>query len=75
MNELFNDPVSDVMNNTDLFREVFSYLRKNPEIGCSNCNLVIQWDKTKPKKYDYVSNGKFITCFTCWQKGHDCWVC
>ena len=64
-----------VMNNTDLFSHIFSFLRNKAHLKCDNCDFTIQWDKSKPKKCDYVSTGKNITCFNCWKKGHDCWVC
>ena len=73
--ENINTATFNVMNNKDLFRHIFTFLRSKAELKCENCNFIIQWDKSKPKKSDYVSNGQYITCFKCWQKGHDCWLC
>ena len=63
--------MEDVMNNTDLRREIWSYLRKNPELSCIKCNSVCIWDK-KVKRYLFIPNMKNITksayCIDCWNK-------
>ena len=66
MNKLCNLPSFCVMNNQDLFKEIFSFLRKDAIIKCKKCNLTIQWDGTKPKICDYVACGDKILCFNCW---------
>ena len=37
------------MNNNDLRRLIWSYLRKKPKIACFKCNDVCVWDKKKNK--------------------------
>ena len=38
--------MENVMNNNDLRRHIFSFLRKKPKKVCSICNDVCVWDKT-----------------------------
>ena len=60
------DPMFEVMNNKDIFREIFSFLRKDAIVKCDKCNLTIQWDNTRPKVCDYVCCGDKTLCFNCW---------
>ena len=60
------DPMFEVMNNKDIFREIFSFLRKDAIVKCDLCHLIIQWDNTRPKKCDYVACGERTLCFNCW---------
>lgn len=64
--ENINTATFNVMNNKDLFRHIFTFLRSEAELKCENCNFIIQWDNSKPRKCDYVSNGEKILCFNCW---------
>ena len=38
----------------DIRRYIFSFLRKKPQLTCSDCNCVLIWDK-KVKKYIIVN--------------------
>jgi hypothetical protein len=40
-----------VMNNEDLRREIWSYLRKEPKVECMYCKDVCVWDKKVIKEY------------------------
>ena len=40
-----SDTCIKVMNNDDLRREIFKYLRKKPKISCFECMKVLVWDK------------------------------
>ena len=66
MNKICELPSFCVMNNHDLFKEIFSFLRKDAIIKCEKCNLTIQWDNTRPKICDYVACGDKTLCFNCW---------
>ena len=35
------DPMFEVMNNKDIFREIFSFLRKDAVIKCQKCRLYV----------------------------------
>jgi len=45
-----NYSISKVMNNSDLRRIIWSYLRKLPKITCMYCDSVCVWDN-KVKEY------------------------
>ena len=65
MNELF------VWECDDLRREIFSYLRKEPQLSCIDCKKVLIWDKkVEPHmKIPYLygkDNGYY--CIKCWGK-------
>ena len=59
-----------VMNNYDLRREIWSYLRKEARIRCSLCYNVCIWDKKKRCKYlyssKYINSKKTYVCQKCW---------
>ena len=60
----------NVMNNMDLRRVIWSYLRKEPKIKCYKCNCVCVWDKKIINAYyeHYVTS--FIE-----SDGYICWSC
>ena len=61
-----------VMNNNDLRRLIWSYLRKEAKISCRNCKLVCVWDKKKVNTYYYFSGmvedeiTNIYYCKKCW---------
>ena len=61
----------NVMNNMDLRRVIWSYLRKEPKIKCYTCNCVCVWDK---KVRNYVELNYYpwnmigdTLCYECYQ--------
>ena len=60
--------MEDVMNNNDLRRLNWSYLRKYPKVSCDNCNKVCVWDN---KLYDYVHTFKYDICDDCYRKNYN----
>ena len=63
--------MENVMNNSDLRREIWSYLRKEPQLICMKCRKVCIWDK-KVRKYYFIPNmtdvQKSAYCLICWNK-------
>jgi hypothetical protein len=66
--------MENVMNNDDLRRHIFSFLRKEPKKKCSICEDVCVWDKTVKHHLDInlslfgFRNGNSDTyCTECWQ--------
>ena len=57
----------DVMNNDDLRRVIWSYLRKKPYRKCQTCDRVCMWD-TNRTIYKFVYIGGFIHCMKCFNK-------
>lgn len=53
-----------VMNNSDLKREIWSYLRKKAKKQCNRCNCVCVWDKQIIKYYNNFL-GYDIICKNC----------
>ena len=62
------------MNNNDLRRLIWSYLRKKPKIACFKCNDVCVWDKKRIKQYYYLStriqSGDLTNIYYC----KECWI-
>lgn len=56
-----------VMNNDDLRREIWKYLRSKAFKKCLECNSVCMWNKKKIN-LDFVSWNKFINCHCCFRK-------
>jgi len=58
------------MNNNDLRRVIWSYLRKKPKISCYNCNSVCVWDKKRVLNYFYITremnSNRLYICDNCW---------
>ena len=65
------------MNNNDLRREIFTFLRKKAKLNCRDCNRVLIWDR-KPVCAFYSINDnsnltignikeRYSTCDTCWR--------
>ena len=46
----------------DLRRYIFSFLRKEPELLCKDCNKVLIWDKKVNDfiRYDNINEGQFF---------------
>ena len=64
MNEIY------VWECLDLRREIFSYLRKNPQLICVECSTVLIWDKQiKPHlKIPFLyTNPDGYYCVNCWR--------
>lgn len=66
-----------VMNNNDLRRLIFSFLRKKAKLNCGYCNKVLIWDKKVCDFYGICENGdsmfdnmysSFYKCIPCWKK-------
>jgi hypothetical protein len=57
-----------VMNNSDLRRVIWSYLRKKPKIKCYKCNRVCVWDKKTINTYYeyYITNFIEFDEYICW---------
>ena len=67
----------EVMNNNDLRRLIFSFLRKKEQLNCGGCNRVLIWDK---KVCDFYGTGDrsdliyhslynfYFKCIPCWKK-------
>lgn len=62
--------MDEVMNNNDLRRVIWSYLRKKPKISCYNCKNVCVWDKKRIRKYFYITkeidSNRLYVCDNCW---------
>ena len=59
------------MNVPDLRREIFSYLRKEPKLKCSECNNVLIWDKKINRRYvckHSQKNHYQYLCLICYYK-------
>ncbi len=57
-----------VMNNYDLRRIIFNYLRKYPKVRCSYCPKICVWDKKRINDYTEtkVKYGyKVVFCSDC----------
>ena len=54
------------MNNDDLRREIWKYLRSKAFKKCINCKSVCMWN-TKNKILNYVEYGKFVSCHSCFR--------
>jgi len=52
------------MNNLDLRKEIWSYLRKKPHRRCSSCYSICMWNKNKIIKESIVFWGE-IWCLKC----------
>ena len=66
-----NNVSSEVMNNSDLFRLILSYLRKEPKLKCKLCRKVCVWDK---KVNNYIELSYYpwnmygsIYCYECYK--------
>ena len=63
-----------VMNNNDLRRKIWSYLRKKAKKSCCRCNKIIIWDKKCRCRYIENKcdlNNKFLekyNCMDCYRK-------
>lgn len=57
--------MEDVMNNYDLRKIIWSYLRKNPYKTCNICNCVCMWDKNKVIHEYIVLSENEIYCLSC----------
>jgi hypothetical protein len=71
--------MEDVWCNNDLKRLIFLYLRKNPHKKCKQCNLVLEWDKTRIKNL-YIEYGNILSCYECFRRGwqpynNTCMIC
>ena len=55
------------MNNPDLRREIFKFLRKKPRIKCIFCERILVWNKKKQVEYLTFKDtlGKYHTCIKC----------
>ena len=66
--------MEEVINNDDLRKLIFSYLRKEPKKSCSDCNKVCVWDKMVNPYVEYpapfyIKGGKSKPfCIECWRK-------
>ena len=57
-----------VMNNYDLRREIWTFLRKEPKKKCFKCNCVLVWDKQIKKHYSishYYGQENVFMCYDC----------
>ena len=72
----------NVMNNMDLRKVIWDYLRKEPKIKCYICNCVCVWDKKIINAYyehyvtSFIESDKYI-CWSCyWTNMLDlCTIC
>ena len=60
--------MEDVLNNRDLRKIIWSYLRKTPYKTCYECGCVCMWDENKTIT-DYINLGdNIVSCCRCfWQ--------
>ncbi len=63
-----------VLNNTDLRKYIWSFLRIKPKIQCSICKTVCIWDKQV--KY-FIKYDQYNYCIDCWILENDinCNIC
>tara|TARA_B100000963_G_C22622669_1_gene670756 strand:- start:2588 stop:2827 length:240 start_codon:yes stop_codon:yes gene_type:complete len=65
--------MEDVMNNNDLRRLIWSYLRKEAKVSCHLCKDVCIWDIKRRKQYYYMSmliEGELKNVYYC----KECWL-
>ena len=58
----------DVMNNNDLRRYIWCYLRKTPKISCFTCGKCCVWDSkiiNKYVEYKYLQTNMKYDCKEC----------
>ena len=62
----------------DLRREIFSYLRKEPNKKCNDCLLVLEWEPDR-KENLYIEYGNVLSCYDCYRdnflKHYQCYMC
>ena len=57
-----------VINNIDIRRLIFTYLRKKPLLDCSFCKKVCKWDNDV---IEYIEICKNCICFSCIRKSYN----
>ena len=62
--------MNKVMNNDDLRRIIWSYLRKTPFRQCNECNCVIMWDENiYIRSFVTIEDNNFC-CYHCFHVNH-----
>ena len=68
--------MENVMNNNDLRRYIFSFLRKYPKKRCHDCGLVCVWDKEVNQHVNmmfyYPENNTY--CLKCYSENFRCTI-
>lgn len=60
--------ITDVMNNNDLRRFIFTFLRKKAKLYCGDCNRVLIWDQNPVCAYYTSNNTNYPKCSFCWKR-------
>ena len=60
--------MEDVMNNKDLRRIIWSYLRDKYYNKCMKCDKVCSWNKNR-QELEYVKWTGFVNCYKCFREG------
>ena len=70
--------IGEVMNNNDLRRFIFTFLRKKAKLYCGDCSRVLIWDRNPVCAYYRTGNNgdlifgdlykSYAKCSFCWKR-------